>query len=191
MNEIPQAPKMNNPVMVDRPISYLQDELISKVGWLDHAFGRAQRLVTLRDQKEYYYPGVYIGNNEYLNVLPGQGIGNRTFFIVDDPQEVQFLPRSYSIIKCPISLVLWCDLSTIFQGTNERNTEEIKRQMMRVLSDAVMPSGSKIEVLKLYEQANNIFKEYSLKEIDTQFLMQPYAGLRVDGVLTYREDCND
>lgn len=52
-----------------------------------------------------------------------------------------------------------------------------------------MPRGTRIELAKIYEQAENIFKGYSLREIDTQYLMQPYGGIRIDGFLMYREEC--
>lgn len=189
MINIPKAPKPANPVLLDRVLAHLQDEFINKLGWLDYAFGRAQRLVTKRERKEHFYPGIYIGKNEYLNVLPGQNLGNRIFFIAEDPQQIEFTPRMYNTIKSPVSLILWYDLSSIYKGSNERNTEEIKQQILRVLTDTVMPSGSRIEPIKIYEQAENIFSEYSLKEIDTQFLMQPYAGLRIEMLVSYREQC--
>lgn len=189
MINVPKAPRPENPVMIDKVIAYIQDRLVNNVGWLNHAFGRAQRLVTNRDRKTYYYPGVYISDNEYLNVLPGQDLGNRTFFVTEDPQTVDFVPFRFNKIKCPISLVLWCDLSTIYPEAKDRNTEEIKRQILRVLTMLTMPSGSSIAISKIYEQAENIFRGYSLKEIDSQFLMQPFAGLRIDGYITYQEPC--
>lgn len=184
-----KAPKPENPVMIDRVLACIQDALINNVWWLDHAFGRAQRLVTKKDGRDYYYPAVYIGKEDYLNVLPEQVLGNRTYFTIDDPQQVEFNPRRYNAIRSPFSLVLWYDLRSIFKTSKERNTEEIKSQIMRVLSGVVLPSGSRIEITRIYEQAENIFKGFSLKEVDTQFLMYPFAGLRIEGTLTYREDC--
>ena len=113
-----KAPKPKNPVMIDRVLAYLQDSLVENIGWLDYAFGRAQRLVTRIEHKDHYYPGVYKGGNEYLNVLPGQGLGNRTFFTIDDPHTVEFNPRRYNTIRSPFSLVLWYDVRTIL-GASE------------------------------------------------------------------------
>lgn len=189
MGRIQPAPKPDNPVMIDQVIASIQDELIAKIGWLNYAFGRSQRLVTKQDRKEYYYPAVYIGRNEYRNVLPGQDLGNRSFFIVGDPQTIDFIPRNYNTISSPVAVVFWYDLTSIFPKTKDRNTEEIKRQILRVLTDMVFPEGSRLTLQKIYEQAENIYKEYSIREIDTQYLMQPYAGIRLEGVLTYKEQC--
>ena len=49
----------------------------------------------------------------------------------------------------------------------------------------------RMDITKMYDQAENIFREYSLKEIDTQYLMQPYGGVRFDLELIYREECYD
>lgn len=188
-NNIPRAPKKENPVLIDRAISYIQDTLIRKIGWLDHAFGVSQRLVTKREHKDYYYPGVYIGKNEYINVLPGQGLGNRAFFSVDDPHVIDFNPHMYNIIKSPVSLIFWYDLSDIYRDEKVRNTEEVKSKILRVLTNMTMPNGTRFELLRIYEQAESIFRGYSLREIDTQYLMHPYAGIRFEGTLIYREDC--
>lgn len=189
MIKIPIAPKPENPVMIDRALAYIQDSLISNIGWLNHAFGRAQKLVTKREHIQYYYPAVYIGDNEYINVLPGQELGNRTFFQVDDPHDIEYIPRMYNLIKSPVSLICWYDLTDIYQSTKERNTEDVKRQLLRVFANMIMPNGTRMELAKIYEQPENIFKCYSLREIDTQYLMNPYAGLRIEGYLTYREEC--
>lgn len=189
MKKLPQAPKQKNPVMIDRALAYIQDELINRLGWLNYAFGRAQRLVTKRERKEYYYPGVYIGKNEYINVLPGQGLRNRSFFIVSDPQNIGYNPRRYNTISVPCALIVWYDLTSIYPGQNERNTEEIKRQLLRAITNMTYPDNTRFAPAKIYEQAENIFREYSLKEIDTQYLMQPYAGIRIDGELKFTEDC--
>jgi hypothetical protein len=38
---------------------------------------------------------------------------------------------------------------------------------------------------EIKKDAKNIYKEYSVNELDSQFLMQPFAGLRFDGVMDY------
>lgn len=189
MNNIGKAPKPENPVMLDRVLGQIQDALVAKLGWLDHAFGKVQKLVTSRDAKSYYYPAVYVGNGEYLNVLPGQGLGNRTFFIASDPQDMNFHQLRLSTLKCPVSLVLWYDLSTIFEDQKDRNTEEIKMQMVDCLEKMTMPNGSTFTCNSIYEEAENIFRPFSVREIDTQFMMQPYAGMRIDMTVIYQKDC--
>lgn len=187
--KIERTPKMKTPVMLDKAIGVLQDALSERIGWLDYSFGRAQRLITERDGRAYYYPAVYIGGDEYLNVLPGQDLGNRTFFVVNDPSVIAINGRRYATISSPFALVLWCDLRRVFPSAEERNTEEIKRQILNVLRMATLPSGCSFTISKIYERAENIYKDYSIKEIESQFIMQPYAGLRIEGEIKYMEEC--
>ena len=42
---------------------------------------------------------------------------------------------------------------------------------------------------RIYENAESIFKEYTLDEIDNQFLMQPYCGFRFTGEIEIEEEC--
>ena len=39
------------------------------------------------------------------------------------------------------------------------------------------------------EGIKNIYRGYSLSEIDNQYLMHPFAGLRFDGILEFDEIC--
>lgn len=188
--DIPRVPKPDNPVMVDRIIGKLQDALAEGVGWLDYVFGRAQRLVTLQDKSEWYYPGVYVGGDEYLDVLPGQCMGNRVFFNTDDP-ELLVKQGRFLHMERTVGLVCWYDLSTIYAGTTARNTEAVKWKLLDTLDRIVLPTGMRMSMAKVYDRAENIFREYSLREVDSQYLMQPYGGVRIDMDLVYREACMD
>ena len=188
--EIARVPKRENPALIDKTIEKIQDFLAANIGWLDHAFGRAERLVTLRDKSEWYYPGVYVGDGEYLNVLPGQGLGNRTFFIVSDPAVVDTSGRLVYLTST-VGLVCWYDLSTIYPDASRRNTEAVKWKLLKSLDRMMRPSGIWITISRTYDLAENIFKEYSLREVDSQYLMQPYGGVRIEMSLKYREECYD
>lgn len=187
---IDRTPKFEHPVLIDRILAHMQDKLAGNIAWLDHAFGRSQRLVTMRDKSEWQYPGVYIGGDEYLNVLPGQDLGNRSFFIVSDPAAVDTSQR-YIYLRNTVGLVCWYDLSTIYPAGTERNTEAAKWKILDTLDKIIFPAGMRMSITKIYDLAENIFKEYSLREIDTQYLMLPYGGVRFEMELIYREECYD
>lgn len=186
---IPTVPKPENPALLDKVIVQIQDLLKLKLAWLDYSFGRAQRLVTKRDGKEYFYPGVHIGAGEYRNVLPDQSLGNYSFFTIDDPQPIEFFRNSFNTIKAKYSLVFWFNLDSIFAGSDDRNTEEIKAQILGILTRDLHLTVGTIDIESISERAENIYKGYSLKEIDSQFLMQPFAGIRFEGEIITREEC--
>lgn len=182
--------------MLDRVIGEIQKGLADGIGWLDVVFGRAQRLVANKDGKRYTLPNVFCGGwnghgpNDYIEVSPDGKIGNFAYFETDDPETIDAGPFARTI-HAPFSLVVWFDLRTIYPQDDNRNTEILKAEILRVLGGRTgwhLTQG-RVTVNKIYERAENIYRGYSLSEIDNQFLMHPYAGFRFEGVLDFDEWC--
>ena len=179
--------KKTHPKLFDKAIGYIQDSL-AELPWLDHIFGRAERLVTEVEGKRIYLPNVYIGKDEYEQVTPDtQDLGNHAFFLLNDPHTITLVHGSRAITKCPYSLIVWVDVRTI-DFDDERNTESIKSQVLAQLNNTWMRQGS-YTVERIYEKAENVYEGFTLDEIDNQYLMSPYWGMRITGVLTIEDDC--
>lgn len=196
------APVIKNPVMLDRVIADIQRGLVENIPWLDAAFGRSQRLTKKMNGKTIVTPNVYCGGwrghgeNDYIEVSPDSQIGNFSFFEISDPQTISAGPWAREI-KAPFALIVWFDLTRVYGNDTDpainRNTELLKAQILRVLNGRAgwhLPSG-RIVLDKIYERAENIYRGYSLSEIDNQFLMHPYAGFRFEGLLEFDELCVD
>lgn len=184
---IPQVPKPDLPEFLDRVVVEIQDILKAKFSWLNYSFGRIQRLVTLKDSQNYFYPAVHIGDGEYINALPDQGLGNFSFFVVDDPQTVDFKIHNSSTVKVKCSIVFWFDLNSIFPNAKDRNTENLKAQVLGVLTRELFLKNGRFAVKQIFELPENVYRGYSLKEIDSQYMMQPFGGFRFEGELTFIE----
>ena len=74
---------------------------------------------------------------------------------------------------------------------DERNTESVKQQILSILNGQLWIKHGRIRINRIYEKAENIFKGFTLDEIDNQFLMQPYCGWRFEGVLEAFTDCEE
>lgn len=184
------APIVQNPELLDRIIGNIQSGLIDNIGWLNKAFGRAERLVKYNaNNKKIYTPNVYAGRNEYIEVSPDANIGNFSFFWVEDPQTIDWTPKMYIGIKTSFALIFWFDYRTIYNNPNERNKEALKKQILDVLNGGFWLKSGRITLNRIYELAENIYKEFSLDEINNQFLMHPYGGLRFEGILEITETC--
>ena len=190
------VPIISNPVLVDRVLWNIQNGLMDNVDWLDVAFGRAQRIVKMINGKRYYTPNVYVGSddyrgeNDYLDVSPDANIGNFSFFWIDDPQDVEWIPKAQSGIKYPFSLIVWFDLRKVYPGQlDNRNTEALKNEILTVLNGGFWLKEGTITVNKIHELAENVYRGFTLDEVDNQFLMHPFGGLRFDGKLTINESC--
>lgn len=190
------APVIPNAVMLDRVIGEIQQGLIDNIPWLDAAFGRSQRITKMLQGKRVITPNVYCGGwnghgeNDYIEVSPDSNIGNFSFFEIEDPHVIDPGPWARHI-KAPFSLIVWFDLIRVYNRPNNRNTEYLKAQILRVLAGRTgwhLTSG-RIFINRIFERAENIYRGYTLSEIDNQYLMHPYAGFRFDGLLEFEELC--
>lgn len=190
------APIIPNAVMLDRVLGEIQSGLMQNITWLDIAFGRAQRLTKVVSGKKLITPNVYCGGweghgpNDYIEVSPDSKIGNFSFFEVDDPQTIDAGPWAREI-KTPFGLVVWLDLTRVYNSPDNRNTERLKADILYLLNGRFgwHLSQGHITVNRIFERAENIYRGYTLSEIDNQYLMHPFAGFRFDGVLQFAELC--
>ena len=194
---INNAPIIPNAVMLDEAIGEIQQALAGGLPWLDAAFGRAQKLVKEINGRRITTPNVYCGglqgygNNDYIEVSPDSFKGNFCFFVVDDPQTIDWEPNAEMEQRAPFSIIFWFDLRRVFGSLNNRNTEYLKAQILDILngrSGWLMRNGS-IRINKCYEQAANIYRGFSRDECDNQFLMHPFAGFRFEGERRIETPC--
>lgn len=176
--------------LFDRVIQNMQDAL-GTLAWLNHIFGRSERLVREGVKGgRIVTPNVYYGKGEYLQLLPDNtALGNYCFFYMEEPQLVTIPMGATNRLKAPFSLVVWVDMRTVGATYDDRNTEDLKEQLLKTIHTAWIKQGH-IKVNKVYERAENVFVGYSLDEVDNQYLMAPYAGFRLHGEMMIDEECN-
>lgn len=190
------APVIKNPVMLDKIIGEIQTGLVENIPWLDVAFGRSQRLTKVMNGKRIVTPNVYCGGwngrgeNDYIETSPDSKIGNFSFFEIEDPQTIDGGPWAREI-TAPFSLIVWFDLRRVYNEAENRNTELLKAEILRVLNGRAgwHLTHGRVTVNRIYERAENIYRGYSLSEVDNQFLMHPFAGFRFEGELQFDELC--
>lgn len=161
-------------------LGQLQTALEANVSWLTHAYGKTQRIVKRIQGRDYYMPAIYTGDTEYLSMLPDARLGNFSFFDIPDayrfPEYNRFAPNKFFT---PFRLVVWFDERTIW-GPGMSNREQLKMDVLAVLGQVTLSDGG-LWVEKVYERHENIYRGYSLSEVDTQYLMVPYGGFAVEG----------
>lgn len=180
------AAKIDNPQLLDKVIAEIQDCLL-ELSWLKIAFGRAERILRIgANQKKLYLPNVYYKKNDYTDVTPDSGLGNFCFFWVDDPQEVSATPKIKVGLEVEVSIIFWLNYETISKG--QRNKELVKKEVLTALNNITLSSG-RLEINRIYELAENIYRGFTLDEVGNQFLMQPYGGFRFSGKLKISGGC--
>ena len=176
--------------LFDRVIQGLQDAL-GDIAWLNHIFGRSERLVKMKDGMRYYTPNVYYGKDEYIQLLPdNRDLGNYCFFVMEEPQTVTYPMGIQNRVRAPFSLIVWVDMRTVGATYDDRNTEQLKEQVLKTIKRGWIKHGA-VTVEKVYERAENVFQGYSLDEVDNQYLMSPFAGFRLTGEMQIDEECDN
>lgn len=186
---IDRVPLRVNPRLFDIVIGDIQQGLAAGLPWLDHAFGKAERLVKMIGGKRYYTPNIHIGGNEYMEVSPSDDLGNFSFFVLDDPQTMQWIPGQQGRLRTTYSLIVWLDMRRVPGEDDGRDTESVKAEILHVLNGGFRLRSGSIDVTKIYELAENIYRGFTLDEVDNQFLMHPYAGFRFEGEMIINEPC--
>lgn len=195
----------DNPVLLDKAIQNIQEVLAKELTWLNYAFGRAYKLVDyMNDGNKFIYPAVYIGNAEYLSLLPNDNLGNFCWFDLYDPQEVIQYSEKRPQITFEGALVFWFNLSSIFSNADAIYAEELKEEILKVLmTPGLMKGNGKFTITKVYEKFDNLYRGYvlerlydiysykgqGLQSIDKQFFMYPYHGYRFEFNLIVKDLC--
>ena len=195
----------DNPVLLDKILQDLQRSLMNKLQWLDYAFGKAYKLVEHRPGGDkFVYPAVYNGNGEYISMLPNDNLGNFSWFDIYDPQKITPVVQALPQYTFSGAIIFWYNLESVYEDKSVLHTEEIKEEIIRALtSPGIISTTGKLVVSNIFEQFENIYKGFSLEkiynnftyqgegiqDIDKQFLMYPYAGIRIEFTLTTRELC--
>lgn len=186
--EISRVPARENPRLFDRVIVELQQGLADNIAWLDHIFGRAERVVEKRNGVRTVIPAVYIGNNDYRNITPDdKAIGNYAFFTIDDPQNVEYA-AGVGRAKAGFSLVVWLDMRTI-ESIDDRNVEAVKSELLKALTHHIRIKSGAVRIHRVYEHPEAVFTGFSYDHLDAQALMHPYCGLRFSGEIITNDNC--
>lgn len=191
-----------NPVLLDRVLQDLQRHLLDKLPWLDYAFGKARRFVDyMPDGNKNIYPATYIGNGEYVSLLPNDNFGNFSWFDVYDPQTIQQVTFPQSLLSFRGAVIFWYDITSIYEDETVSYTEEVKSEIIKVLTYPGALTNGRLEVTEIHERFDNIYKDFSIEkiynkysykgegmqDIDKQFFMHPYAALRVEFSVTVKD----
>ena len=156
-----------NPVLLDKVIQDIQKTLSQKLKWLNYAFGRAYKLVEHKsDGSKFIYPAAYVGNSEYASLLPNDNFGNFCWFDIYDPQEIIAAAQSLPQFVFSGAIVFWFNLDTIFPDADAMYTEEIKDEIVQVLTGpGLIKNQGRLTINKIFERFENIYKGYALEKI--------------------------
>lgn len=176
-----RIPLREHPYLFDKVAQRVQRALGDNLSWLDHAFGLAERITRTIDGRKYVLPNIWVGGNEYMDLLPDQMKGNFAFLYLDEPQK-----NVDGRVKAKLNCVIWWDTRKVDASVRDR--ERVKSQVL----DAISASGGAghIEVVEIYDNPESIYKSFTFDETAQCALMHPFAGLRIVMEAYVDADCN-
>ena len=187
--------------MFEAVIQQMQVALGDGLSWLDHVFGKAERVEhNISELRQYYQkhmhdepfytPAVYVGGGKYERIVPDkQDWGNYAFFYMDRRQDLgdQTRVMPYFRLKGEVNLVVWGDSRNIESG-DERNIESIKSDILQVLG-GMMLKDAVVRWTEVYENIEEVWREYSIKENVGKLAMYPYFAFRFVGDVECYSGC--
>lgn len=181
-----------NPVLLDRIIQDIQSALETNLSWLDHAFGKAHKLIDIQSNgTRLSYPALYNGKGEYVSLLPNDNFGNFSWFDIYDPQKIDTSVISKPKYTFKGALIFWYDISSIYYDNNCLYTEEVKEEILKLLTTpGLLRNNGHFKLIEIAERLENVYKEYVVGPgVDRQFFMYPYFGLRIEFIITANAVC--
>lgn len=173
-----------NPVLLDAAFIAINTKMLAKLSWLTNAFGKAQTLKETKDKKLIKYPAVYIGDaKDYESVLPSEDFGNFCFWNTGD-YDIQPIVNQTPIVTAPFGLIFWFNINTSLDAAEKRNIEKLKKDVLDFLA-TVRHVGTRITVTGITDNADAIYKEYTIDETKQQFLMHPFGAFRINGEIRH------
>jgi len=195
----PLVPVIALPVGIDIPIQSLQVKL-GTLGWLEKSFGRSWSATRATPGgRPVVYPEVWQGmvdgkDRDLLNVMPNDNLKSQSFFKVNDPIDTLFYEQNNHAKKTAlVSIIFWFNLREIDKTLDYRFVEILKSTAERAIVNHTFPAASQasIEIVRTWEDVNNVFAGYTFDPIKQQELIHPYGGFKIDTRLTWTENCPD
>lgn len=186
----PTIGAITDPTLYDLAAGQVNATLAANLSWLTEAYGVAQRRERLRDTARVLYPAIYTGNgNEYLSMLPDGHLGNFSWWDIEDGGELDWQPNRLIFHRVRFGLVLWGDFRTVFPGEYEsRTAEHIKAAVLAILNAGHWPNVT-LRINQVFERSENVYRGYTVSEIENQFEMRPYFALRFAGEMKCHQIC--
>lgn len=178
-----------NPVGIDVAIKALQLDLAT-LPWLEKSFARAFTIPKQVLNQKRLEPMVYQGTKEYFSVLPHDPLKSYSFFRVNGGRTSEEYAANLNTggafyFKDPVDLIVWVDLNAIDSSKDYIYTEELIQDVLSVLN-----RDSGVTVARVWDdKVEDIFRGYTLQDLNRDLLMYPYAAFRIEMYLQYQFEC--
>ena len=175
------------PALLDRALGQISSNMSTKLTWLNGAYGLAQKII----KPDGTYPVIYEENGiDHFPLYPNENLGNFIYFERTERTNFWNYQRRNTInYNETIGMVFWGDLRTIYPADwQQRTREHVRDEVVTALDSGAYTSIQSLQLNAFWYEGNNIYQGHSIKEIDSQYLMRPFVGFRIDFDITYNNE---
>lgn len=192
MIKTPKKHILENPKLLDIPIKELTEAMELNLNWLDSAFGKIEKFTEKKGRETITYPAVPIQGKkgiEYLKVFPDSHIGNFSYCEIGQ-QSINHAPNQFFDFGFELGIVFWFDYRKLFQNSELNTIENVKDSILSFFNNYSF-STLKLRVKSIIEDVDEIYRGFSHREIENQFLMRPFGGFRINFDVKVAQKCGD
>ena len=171
---------IDSPTGSNKACQGLQLAFSDSLPWLQLAYGEAFRNTRIVEGKQEYYPAIYTGSGEYVELVPDQIGGNYVFFYIESPENYNILAKGKQL-DAFVNAVFFADLRIVRPLATHRPTAEMKDDILSVLNSQYSPDYAinQNESVQIFDRFEDVFTEYSYNEMSQIPNMSEFAVMRV------------
>jgi hypothetical protein len=175
---------------LDSKVQDIQILMHTSLSWLDKSFGLADRIVEMRDEKSYIFPATFESNTkDPIPLTPSDAWNSFSFWVKSGDTEFDKINPQDPLITCPVSCIFYLDIHKIdpsasYKETKSKLIEDIFHFFNTVHFNGILTAKKFIE-----DDLTEVYKGFTIDQLDNKFKMYPKWTCRMDFELSYRDDC--
>ena len=182
----PNQHEISSGILLDAKIAEIQ-EALDGISWLQYSFARAYKHAqrNVESGAKVYFPAVYQNaGKDYLNVFPNDNLTSQSFVYVRQPQTLDFYDNGFHSYTAEVSIIVVFRLDKISTAYSYNFTELLKYDMITALNNI-----EGLSIGEVYDEIEEVYNDFTVSEIEAEFLSEQFGALRFDCSMTYSNDC--
>ena len=178
---------------VDDRIQSIQALMTSSLSWLNKSFGLSDRIVKMVNDKPYIFPATFESNvKDPIPLMPGDVWGAYCFWIKDGEAKFELkdnFPPRVAMTVYNVSCLFYMDIKKI---DNVHTYKETKSKLIEDIFhffENVHINGQLVPLKFIEDDITEVFKGFTIDQIDNKWKMYPKWACRMDFELTLWGDC--
>ena len=182
----PSEFQVSDPKLIDEKIADIQSALML-LSWNEVSFARAYKFArrNVETNTKVYYPAVYqLSTKDYQSAFPNDMLTSQSFVYVKQPQTLDSENNGFHEYTTAISIIFSFRMRAIGTAYKYRYTERLKYDVVEALKNV-----SDLDIESVYDEIEDCFSDFSVSEIESEFITEQFGALRFDCLIHYSNDC--